>query len=513
MITVMRKHHKVLMILITILVCISFSWYWNRTDFAQMNNGVVGRIYDRSISQVEFQRNSRLLRLASQLGMRNLAQTLTIGAQNETEAYENFSWNLMVLRHEAEKLGIKPTTPEIATQVKSLPAFNGEKGFDLAAYSQFADHILGSMGFSEAQIEELAADQIRLERVQKILNAGVTMPESEMRKDFEEAYAKMDVAVVRFKFEDFNKDVATSDDDISKYYASHKEQLKSDEQRKVKLVQFALSGAEKKLTGKARIDVLQKLADKANDFTDALQAKGADFDQVAAKFQIAPKETGEFSQQSPDPLLAGTPALVQSAFSLTKDTPNGDAIQTQDGFVIEHLVKIDPSHQLTLEEARPKIVDALKTQSVRQLLGAKATEIAQKLRENLPGGKSVEEVAQAAGVKAEKLPPFAMADNPPGAPPTPPAKKDEAPDMQFIKQAASKLEPGEVSDFVGTPQGGLIVVLEKRETLGPAEFEKSRHEIEDRILTNKGQIVFYEWLRERRHAAGVEEKKAQTAPG
>src|SRR5947207_2972346 len=98
MITVMRKHHKILMIFITILVCISFSWYWNKTDLAQMGTGVVGKIYDRNISQVEFQRNMRLGRLGSQLGMRDLTQELTIGAQSETEAYENFSWNLFVLR-------------------------------------------------------------------------------------------------------------------------------------------------------------------------------------------------------------------------------------------------------------------------------------------------------------------------------------------------------------------------------------------------------------------------------
>ena len=53
MITVMRKHHKVLMIIITVLVCISFSWYWNKTDFAQMGDGTVGKIYDRNVSQVE----------------------------------------------------------------------------------------------------------------------------------------------------------------------------------------------------------------------------------------------------------------------------------------------------------------------------------------------------------------------------------------------------------------------------------------------------------------------------
>ncbi len=514
MITVMRKHHKVLMIIITALVCISFSWYWNKTDFAQMNNGTVGKIYDRTVSQVEYQRNARLLRLASQLGMRELVQQLTLGAQTENDYYENFSWNLMVLRHEAEKLGIEPTTAEIAAAVKTLPAFKGENGFDLAAYSKFADHVLGSMGFSEAQIEELAADQIRLERVQKLLSAGINIPEAEMRTQFEQAYAKMEVSVVHFKTDDFEKDAQVSDDEISKYYEKQKGQLKSEEKRKVKFVQFGLSDEQKKLKGKERIDVLQKLADKANDFTDALQAKGADFDQVVAKFQLTPKETGEFTQSTPDPLLAGTPALVQSAFGLTKESPNGDAVQTPDGFTIEHLVKIEPSHPLTLEEARPKIVEILKKEKGRQLAAAKANEVAQKFREELKNGKSVEEIASQAGVKAEKLPPFSLIDTPPDATPapepTPP--KDEAPDMQVIKMTATKLEPGNVSDYVSTEKDGLIVVLDKRETLGPAAFEKSRSLLEDRAMTNKGQVVFYEWLRDRRHAAGIADKKAQPAP-
>ncbi len=38
-----------------------------------------------------------------------------------------------------------------------------------------------------------------------------------MRKNFEQAYAKMDVSVVRFRFEDFEKDVQVSDDQIAKY--------------------------------------------------------------------------------------------------------------------------------------------------------------------------------------------------------------------------------------------------------------------------------------------------------
>ena len=76
----------------------------------------------------------------------------------------------------------------------------------------------------------------------------------------------------------------------------------------------------------------------------------------------------------------------------------------------------------------------------------------------------------------------------------------------------SDFSPGDVSDYLSTPNGGLIVILEKRETLAPAEFEKSRVLIERQALQNRSQVVFYEWLRERRHAAGVQETKAQAAP-
>ena len=62
----------------------------HETDFAQMGNAAVGKIYDRNVSQVEFQRNARLLRLASQLGMRDLMQELTTGAQTEDASLRQF---------------------------------------------------------------------------------------------------------------------------------------------------------------------------------------------------------------------------------------------------------------------------------------------------------------------------------------------------------------------------------------------------------------------------------------
>ena len=65
--------------------------------------------------------------------------------------------------------------------------------------------------------------------------------------------------------------------------------------------------------------------------------------------------------------------------------------------------------------------------------------------------------------------------------------------------------------FVAQPNGGLIVVLEKREPLNTAQFEAARPIVEKREMANKNQIVFYEWLQERRHSAGVKETRPQQA--
>ena len=292
MITIMRKHHKVLMIVITALVCISFSWYWNKADLSQLGNGTVGTIYDRNVTQVEFQRNVRLLRLGSQLGMRDLLMELTAGAQTENDAFEKFSWNLMVLRHEAQRIGIKPSTSEIADSIRTLPAFQGENGFDPSRYTNLADQALAPMGFSEAQIEELAADQILLQRVKKVLSAGVNVPEGEIRSNFEKAYAKMDASLVRFSSDDVGKEVTVTEDEIAKYYEAQKAQLNSEEKRKVKLVEFGLTEEQKKLAGKQRVDVLQKLADRANEFTDALAGQGRRFRPGGGEVSTDPEGNG-----------------------------------------------------------------------------------------------------------------------------------------------------------------------------------------------------------------------------
>jgi len=305
--------------------------------------------------------------------------------------------------------------------------------------------------------------------------------------------------------DDVAKDIKISDEEIAKYFEGHQAELKTEEKRKVSFVSFGLTDEQKKLAGKERVEVLQKLADKANDFNQALLEKGAEFDQVAAKFQLPIQTSGEFTKSAPDPLLNGNAQLATAAFQLTTQEPNSDAVQVADGFYILHLAGIDPAKPLNLEEAKPKIVEALKSERTREMVATRGAEVAQKIREALKSGAPAEAAMQKAGLAAEKVPAFSLADQPkmkvePGKPPT---AEPEAPDLAMIKGAAAELGAGEVSEFIPTQNGGLVAVLEKRDPPDTAANDPAKAMFDTRVLKGKRDVAFYEWLHERRQEAGV----------
>ena len=503
MIRTINKHQRWLMIVIAVLA-IPFVFYFNKTDLAARGSDRFARIYDRNVSMIEARRDGRLFGLAQALGMSDFRDSLAAGAnpQDQNQMTVQFVVNLIILRHEAARLGIQATTTEIANFVRDLHVFRGPAGFDLNKYTEFSQNLLSPNGLTEAQVEELAGDEIALNKIKQVVAAGVAVSERESKATFEQAYGKITVSVARLRLADFAKDIKITDDDVRKYYEAHKADFKSEEKRKVELVSLAFTDEQKKLTGKERIDVLQKLADRANDFTQALLEKGADFKQVAAKFQLPIRETGEFTQVAPDPQLKGDPQLVATAFQLSAQEPNSEPVQAADGFCLLHLTGVVEARPLTLEEAKSKIADAIRVNREREAVSNKGTKAAHDLRESLKAGEPLPSALAKANLKTEKLPPFSLSDEfEPGTEPNKPGK--ESPDFAAIKRAVVDLSAGGVSEFMPATDGGLIVVVEKREPPDEAKFRESKVSFDERVLSNRRAAVLYEWLRERQREAGV----------
>ena len=562
MMKALRRHKDWLMIVIAILAIPFVFYFVQRPDYGAMRSDQFVRMYERNISMLEAQQIVRLLSLAQALGMSEFVQTLTAGAgMNQNQGAVQFITSLLVLRHEAERLGLRPDAAEIADVVRKLPAFQGDSGFDMNKFSDFVRNGLGPMGLGEEHIEQLVRDELCLNEIKRLLAAGISISKGELDENFQRAYDKFYVNVIRFHSPDFDKDIKINDEDVQKYYDAHKTELKTDEKRKVEFVHLGLTeeppeyanlpgplsqpayssiftdrfiqnliGAygstplsfgsdvtaqrgneEKTLTGTERIEALQKLADRATDFTQALLEKDADFKQAAEKFELPVHETSEFTTAAPDPQLKADSQLGAAAFKLTAQEPNSDPIQAADGFYILHLTGATEARPLTLEEAKPKIVDALKKSRARELMSTKGAEVVQQLREAKKSGQSLEAAIQKAGVKAEKVAPFSLIEEETtesqGSEAKNQPQKNEPPDFAAIKNAVAFLSPGEIADFSPSGNDGFIAILEKREPSADSDAGEKKAAFEKRLLDNKERIVFYEWLRDRQQAAGLQFSK------
>jgi hypothetical protein len=507
MMKLLRRHRDWLMIVIAILAIPFVFYFVQRPDYGAMRGDQFARIYDRNVTMLEAQQVARLLSLAQALGMSDFVGTMTAGAgMNQNQSAVQFIVNLLVLRHESEKLGLRPSASEVADVVRKLPAFQGDSGFDINKLNDLVRNGLAPLGLTEDHIELLVRDQICLNEIQKLLAAGVSLPKSELDENFQRGYDKMSVSLIRLHSTDVDKDIKITDEEVQKYYDAHKAELKTDEKRKVDFVELTLNEQEKKLESKARIEALQKLADRATDFTQALLEKGADFKQAAGKFQLPVHETGEFTMAEPDPQLKVDPKLGAAAFRLTAEEPHSDAVQVADGFYILHLTGKTESQPLTLEAAKSKIVDSLKKTRARELMSTKGAELVQQLRDAKKSGQPVAAVIEKAGLKAENLPAFSLIEEETEKSEGGDQKK-QSPELLSIKEAVALLNPGDVTDVVPSGTDGVIAILEKRESLADATAGEKKAAFEKRILDNKERIVLVEWLRDRQQAAGLEFKK------
>ena len=205
----------------------------------------------------------------------------------------------------------------------------------------------------------------------------------------------------------------------------------------------------------------------------------------------------------PDPKLKADPQLNQVAFKLTPQEPNSDPIQSADGFAILHLAGIVEARPLTPDEAKQKIADQIKSQRAREMASTKGRQAVEVLRNALKSGQPLPAaLQQAGGLKTEKMEPFTIADETETKNPAEKAK-NEPTDLMMIKNVSAQLQPGEVSDLVPWIDGGLIVLMEKREPPDPAKYQQTKATFEERYLKTAREYVFMEWLRDRQRDAGL----------
>ncbi|MEO7318959.1 MAG: peptidyl-prolyl cis-trans isomerase [Chthoniobacteraceae bacterium] len=503
MVHLMRKYQQSLMVFVTVIVIICFTWFYNTTSGRADHSDadIAGKVYGRTVNGGEFNRMRRKLEIAQGLRLLDLLRGLTsVGNANPAireSPEETYIWNSFVLRHEADALGIVPTNEEIIEAVKRLPSFSTNGVYDSTKYTQFVQLALSPRGLSTEMLEELVGDSLRLEKIKALLGATDKASLGEIRAMYERRNQKTDASVIRLKLDEFRKDVKISDEDVQKRFEEKKATLQHLEKRKVKVVAFTPPPSTPPLAGKERVMAMQKLADTAIELTVAMTEKDAKLDEAAAKVGATVVETPEFEASAPPKEIGSAPDAAVAAFKLTNEDPNSDVVTTDGGYYVLQLAGITPAKPMTLEEAKAQLTEELTSERANEALSLKGAELRKKITEALAAGKSFADAAKEAGATVDVFPTFSPAEQP----------KADQPDAREIMGRSFEMNEGELSDFSPTGTGGLLIHIDKRLPVDESGFEKEKTMIANSLEETRKMAALQQWLKERRIAAGFVEAK------
>ena len=525
MVHLIRRYQQQMMIVVTILVIISIVAFYNSSRFMDRTGGNnVGVIYGRPVTMAQAQKLVQKFELAKTFGpylsVRDLLVSLAANATSEQGAKENFIWNSLVLKHEAEVLGVQPTEDEVLTVIQAMPLFQTRGAYDSNLYNDFISGGLnprmqgglGRFGLQPKDLEEMVADDLRVKKIKQVLGATTPPSASDVRDVFLRTSQMLDASSIRLKLDDFLAAVQVPDEKLKEAYEQRKGNLKTEEMRKVKYVAFVLPTTDKPLPTAARTEALKVLQKKAEDFSVKMAEKDANFEKLAesdefktvtvgdSKVDVKVEETPAFPESKP-PEAIGSQDFASKAFTLTKEQPNSDPAVSPRGYYVMQLAEITPPRPLTFEEAKANLLVDLKREQAQETMTLRAKEVHNKIVEAMKAGKSFAEAAQTVGVKPETFPPFSPQD-------VQRQRFSELPDAVAVMQTAQSLNEGELSGMIPTEAGGVLVHLDKREPIDDAKFnaEKARW---TEILTDRySGILFQEWIKHRRAASQKKEGSA-----
>ncbi len=498
MFTTIRKHQRWLMTFIAILTVIAFAWLYNTTDLERVGTNIVAKIYGRDVMVVDVERALRNYQLALALGQFELVRDLSGAAQTEDQAAENFLWNLMILEHEAKRLGVEPAQAMVLDRIKGLSVFQTDGQFDPVKYASFLQDQLAPRGFTERQLESVIGDTLRLQGVRQLVQSPAIVPPASVGPALERL-APMDVAVLRFTAADLAKDVAVSDEELEQAFAVRQEGLRAPERRSLRYTALVLSPDERDLTGRERVVALQRVASATGDLSQALSEEGLSLEEAVAarglELQTTPLFAADGSTFGALVDLDGevVPTAAAMAFRLPPEPGQFEIIELgNEGYAVVEVAEVQEARPLTFEEARAD----LRAELIETKRDAAVREAAEKtladIRAGMAASQSFAEAAEAAQAKVENIEGLSPFD------------EDLTSEQRELVGVSMDQPAGTLGDFLPGPLGGFAVHVSARHAPDPETLAEQRPMIEQGLRQGEEMLLFVQWLTTAREAADLQ---------
>ena len=385
-----------------------------------------------------------------------------------------------LIGEEARHLGISISDEALQEKIAKEPVFQRDGQFDFDTYQD----VLRTNNLQPSEYENGERDRMIAETLRHMIDTGVQVSDDEARHAYNLRNERIGLRYAEIPFSDFTAKISPTESQIADYYKKNAEQFREPERVKLLYVHYEplvlaakYTPPDKEIQGYFNRNAKTRFThpdqvharhiliavpagatdnEKAAAKTKALDVlkqaqSGGDFAKLAAKYSDDPSnklqggDLGSFGRgQMVKPFEDAVFAMKPGQITM---------VETRFGFHIVKLEEFKLAHTDTIAEAKPKIIDELRTQAGAKLGRAAAQE---DLAAGLAGA-SLQELAKKRGIDAVETPLFAQGEPAGGA------ERDRE-----LMEAAFKLEAGQAALVPEKGAPYVIKLLAKQPSRIPA---------------------------------------------
>jgi peptidyl-prolyl cis-trans isomerase D len=405
-----------------------------------------------------------------------------------------------LIEREAHRLGLHISDEELARAIASQTAFQIDGRFNVSKYNE----ILRQNDLEPSAFESKTRARILPDTMRQMIEQGVQVSQEEVRGEFNRFGEKLALAYIEFAYADFTGLVNPTEQQLVKYYAENREQFRAPERIKIDFIRYdpLVLGANQtpspedidanyqrnlntQFTHPEQVRAHHILIAVAPDAspTDKAAAKvkaeevlrkiksGSDFAKMAQQYSDDPgtkDRGGELGYFARGEMVK---PFEEAAFKLNPGQVT--LVQSQYGYHVLQLEEIQKARQDTLEQAKPKILAALK-----QKMGSDLAQ--QQVEQDLAAaleGRDLKQLAQKRGLIDAETPYVSAEESIKGAESEP-----------KLLAEVFKLQKGEVRAITDTSVPFLVKVIDRATSQIPA-FSKIKDQVRAAFVRQKAELL------------------------
>jgi peptidyl-prolyl cis-trans isomerase D len=397
---------------------------------------------------------------------------------------------------EARRLGITASDEEVTARILAIPAFQENGQFiGHERYRQMLQ--MQNPPLRESDFEEQVRRSITMEKLQAAVTNWISISDADVEAAFRKRNEKVKLAVVNFPADKFRESVQATEQDVTDWFESHKDDYRVPEKRKVKYALIDIQAIRDRITVSPQ-DVQRFYEDNAQQFSTPEQVRAshillktdgkneADVKKLAD--EIAAKAKGgadfaalakQYSEDESNKAKGGdldffgrgqmVPEFDTAAFSLEPGQIS-DPVKTSFGY---HVIKLTEKRAATsrpLAEVQAQIEDQIKWERAQD----QAQRMADDLTSQIKTPADLDTVAKAQGLVVSESGFFSREEPISGLGLAPAAAEQ-----------AFSLADGAVSPAIRTPQGFAFLAVTGKQDAYVPNLEEVKARVRDDVLKKK----------------------------